>query len=38
MMKRPGTVPYLAMAAHSLSHTQFWLEVEQGLKNAFSSE
>lgn len=37
MMKRPGTVPYLAMAAHSLSHTQFWPEVEQGLKNAFSS-
>ncbi|WP_336960805.1 hypothetical protein [Chryseobacterium contaminans] len=37
MMKRPGTVPYLAMAAHSLSHTQFWPEVEQGLKSAFSS-
>lgn len=37
MMKRPGTVPYLAMASHSLSHTQFWPQVEEGLKNAFSS-
>lgn len=37
MIKRPGTVPYLAMASHSLSHTQFWPEVEAGLKGAFSS-
>lgn len=37
MMHRPGTVPYLAMASHSLSHTQFWPEVEAGLKKSFSS-
>lgn len=37
LMKRPGTVPYLAMVSHSLSHTQFWPEVEEGLKSAFSS-
>ncbi len=37
MMTRPGTIPYLAMASHSLSHTQFWPEVESGLKNSFSS-
>jgi hypothetical protein len=35
--KRPGTIPYLAMVSHSLSHTQFWPEVEEGLKSAFSS-
>ena len=35
--KRPGTIPYLAMISHSLSHTQFWPEVEEGLKSAFSS-
>lgn len=37
MMKRAGTIPYLAMTSHGLSHTQFWPEVEDGLKNAFSS-
>lgn len=37
MMKRPGTVPYLAMVSHSLSHTQFWPQVEAGLKKSFSS-
>lgn len=37
MMKRPGTIPYLAMTSHSLSHTKFWSEVEEGLKSAFSS-
>jgi hypothetical protein len=37
MMKRPGTIPYLAMISHGLSHTQFWPEVEDGLKNVFSS-
>ena len=37
IMKRPGSVPYLAMNSHSLSHTQFWPEVEKELKNAFSS-
>jgi hypothetical protein len=35
--KRPGTIQYLAMKSHSLSHTQFWKDVEDGLKNAFSS-
>lgn len=35
--KRPGSVPYLAMASHSLSHTQFWKEVEDGLRGSFSS-
>lgn len=35
--KRPGTIPYLAMVSHSLSHTRFWPEVESGLKSAFSS-
>lgn len=37
IMKRPGTIPYLAMASHSLSHTKFWSEVEDGLRNAISS-
>lgn len=37
LMKRPGGIPYLATAAHSLSHTQFWPELETALKSAFSS-
>lgn len=37
ILKRPGTVPYLAMASHSLSHTQFWPEVEAAIRTAFSS-
>ena len=37
MIKRPGTIPYLAMNSHSLSHTQFWKEVENNLKTSFSS-
>lgn len=37
LIKRPGTIPYLAMASHSLSHTQFWPKVEEGLKSSFSS-
>jgi hypothetical protein len=37
MMKRPGTIPYLAMTSHGLSHTQFWPEVEEALKGVFSS-
>lgn len=37
LLHRPGTIPYLATAAHSLSHTQFWPEVEAGLKKSFSS-
>lgn len=36
-VKRPGTIPYLAMTSHSLSHTQFWTKVEEGLSGAFSS-
>lgn len=36
-MKRPGTIPYLAMASHGLSHTQFWPEVESAIKHVFSS-
>ncbi len=35
--KRPGSIPYLATVSHSLSHTQFWPKVEEGLKSAFSS-
>lgn len=35
--KRPGSIPYLAMASHSLSHTQFWQQVEDGLRGSFSS-
>jgi hypothetical protein len=35
--KKPGSIPYLAMVSHSLSHTQFWKDVEDGLKSAFSS-
>ena len=34
---RPGSIPYLAMNSHSLSHTQFWKDVEEGLKDSFSS-
>lgn len=37
MMKKPETIPYLAMTSHSLSHTKFWKDVEDGLKSAFSS-
>lgn len=37
MEKRPGTLPYLATASHSLSHTQLWEKAEEGLKSAFSS-
>lgn len=37
MTERPGTIPYLATASHSLSHTQFWADVEKGLRGAFSS-
>lgn len=37
MLKRPGTLAYLAMASHSLSHTQLWGKVEEGLKNSFGS-
>ena len=33
----PGSVPYLAMVSHGLSHTQFWEEVEEVLRAAFSS-
>ena len=35
--KKPGSIPYLATTSHSLSHTRFWKEVEDGLKGAFSS-
>jgi len=35
--KKPGSIPYLAMTSHSLSHTKFWNDVEDGLKSAFSS-
>jgi len=35
--KKPGSLVYLAKTSHSLSHTQFWKEVENGLKEAFSS-
>lgn len=37
LAERPGTIPYLAMKSHSLSHTQFWPGVEEGLRGAFSS-
>ena len=29
--------PILAIFSHGLSHTQFWPDVEKGLKSAFSS-
>lgn len=38
MIKRPGSLAYLSMASHSLSHTQLWGKVEEGLKSSFSSE
>ncbi len=37
MPSRPGSVPYLALASHSLSHTQFWEDVKTELESAFSS-
>ncbi|MDE5449795.1 hypothetical protein KRE38_12265, partial [Elizabethkingia meningoseptica] len=37
MPDRPGSVPYLALASHSLSHTQFWEDVKTELESAFSS-
>lgn len=33
----PGSVPYLAMVSHGLSHTHLWDEVEEGLRDSFSS-
>jgi len=38
LLTRPGTVPYLAVVSHSLSHTKFWKDVETGLRGAFSSK
>ncbi|MBT2564808.1 hypothetical protein J7E50_25875 [Pedobacter sp. ISL-68] len=35
--KKPGSIPYLAMTSHSLSHTRFWPKIEEGLRGAFSS-
>lgn len=35
--KKPGSIVYLAKTSHSLSHTQFWKDVEKGLKEAMSS-
>lgn len=37
IMKAPGSLSYLAMASHSLSHTQLWKKVEDSLKDVFSS-
>lgn len=37
LAERPGSVAYLATASHSLSHTQFWADVEKELRSAFSS-
>lgn len=37
IMIQPGSIPYLATVSHSLSHTQLFPEIEDGLKNAFSS-
>ncbi|REC46151.1 hypothetical protein [Chryseobacterium pennipullorum] len=37
IMNAPGSISYLAMASHSLSHTQLWKRVEDGLKDSFSS-
>ncbi len=34
---RPGTVPYFATTAHSLSHSDLWPGVETKLRSAFSS-
>jgi hypothetical protein len=33
----PGSVAYLATVSHGLSHTQFWKDVEEKLRNSFSS-
>ncbi len=37
LAERPGSIPYLATVSHSLSHTQFWSQVEEALRGAFSS-
>jgi hypothetical protein len=37
LAKTPGSIPYLATVSHGLSHTQFWKDVEDGLRGAFSS-
>ncbi|PZX93699.1 hypothetical protein DOS84_09855 [Flavobacterium aquariorum] len=37
MAKKHGSIPYLATVSHSLSHTQYWLKVDEVLKSAFSS-
>lgn len=36
-LEAPGSVPYLAMVSHSLSHTHLWDEVDEGLRDSFSS-
>ena len=30
--------PILAIVSNGLNHTQFWADVEKGLKSAFSSD
>ncbi len=34
---KPGSIIYLAMVSHSLSHTRFWKDVENGLRDSFTS-
>lgn len=35
--EKPGSIPYLAMVSHSLSHTKFWDELKKPLMSSFSS-
>ncbi|MFP2996462.1 hypothetical protein ABN763_11150 [Spongiivirga sp. MCCC 1A20706] len=37
IFNQPGSIPYLAMTSHSLSHTQLWDEVQDNLKESFVS-
>lgn len=37
LTEKPGSVPYLAMVSHSLSHTKLFDEVKDALASSFSS-
>jgi len=37
LLKKPGSIPYLAMTAHSLSHTRFFDDSSHNLKEALTS-
>ncbi len=37
LLVKPGSLPYLAMTSHSLSHTKLWKKVKSEIKDSFVS-